>query len=129
MRSLSPYVASDSLVCLQNSNSPLGCFVFNTHIMMFCQVFCRAWVMMNNVVKNEHVLHHYPSLLRAELSNHTACFNTQAKQEKGHNYIYNVRAITHRFRHTAVNHCTYKQSAINNNRYDQAAKGKTQGIG
>ena len=39
MRSLSPYVASDSLVCLHNSNSPLNCFVFNTHIMMFCQVF------------------------------------------------------------------------------------------
>jgi len=48
--------------------------------------------------------------------------NTQAKQEKGHNYIYNVRAITHRIRHTAVNHCIYKQSAINNYRYDQAAK-------
>jgi len=37
--------------------------------------------------------------------------NTHANQEKGHNYIYNVCAITHRSRYTAINNCTYKQAA------------------
>ena len=40
--------------------------------------------------------------------------NTHANQEKGHNYIYNVRAVTDRFRHTAIDHCTYKQAAREN---------------
>jgi len=48
MRVLFHTVASDSLVCLQNYKSPVGCVIFNTHMTCSARFLTPAWVKGEN---------------------------------------------------------------------------------